>query len=126
LRPATINLTGILPQYANLKKLYSNTELFLLKKGYLCKKIKTMNTSAIRQKLYEYIKVADDKKVKAIYTIIESEVNELYEWWNDRDLMAELDCRSADLKSGKDKGYPWEEVKKELLNSRKTSTRNGV
>jgi len=85
-----------------------------------------MNTSAIRQKLYEYIKVADDKKVKAIYTIIESEVNELYEWWNDRDLMAELDCRSADLKSGKDKGYPWEEVKKELLNSRKTSTRNGV
>lgn len=78
-----------------------------------------MNTSTIRQKLYEYIRVADDKKVKAIYTIIESEVNELYEWWNDKDLMAELDARSADLKSGKDKGNPWEEVKKELINENK-------
>lgn len=43
------------------------------------KKSKTMNTSTIRQKLYEYIRVADDKKVKAIYTIIESDVIELYE-----------------------------------------------
>jgi putative addiction module component (TIGR02574 family) len=84
-----------------------------------------MNTSTIRQKLYEYIRVADDKKVKAIYTIIESEVNELYEWCNDKDLLAELDRRSADLKSGKVKGLPWEDVKKELLKSRKTSTGNG-
>ncbi|MEI6748728.1 MAG: addiction module protein [Bacteroidales bacterium] len=85
-----------------------------------------MDTSAIRQKLYEYIRVADDKKVKAIYTIIESEVNEIYEWWNDKDLRVELDSRSADLKSGKDKGYPWEEVKNELLNSRKTSSPDGL
>ena len=84
-----------------------------------------MNTSAIRQKLFEYIRVADDKKVKAIYTIIENEVNELYEWWNDKDLLKELDIRSADLKSGKDKGHQWEEVKKTLLRSPKTSTRHG-
>ena len=32
-----------------------------------------MNTSTIKQKLYEYIRVADDKKVKAIYTLIEGE-----------------------------------------------------
>jgi len=85
-----------------------------------------MNTSTIRQKLYEYIRVADDKKVKAIYTMIESDVNELYEWWNDKDLIAELDSRSADLKSGKDVGYSWDEVKKELVNSRKTSTQYGL
>jgi len=85
-----------------------------------------MNTSTIRQKLYEYIRVADDKKVKAIYTIIESEMSELYEWWNDKDLIAELDSRSADLKGGKDKGYSWEGAKKELLNNRKTPTRNGL
>jgi hypothetical protein len=77
-----------------------------------------MNTSTIRQKLYEYIRVADDKKVKAIYTMIESDVNELYEWWNDKDLIAELDSRSADLKSGKDVGHSWDEAKKELLNSK--------
>jgi len=76
-----------------------------------------MDTSTIRQKLYEYIRVADDKKVKAIYTIMENDVNQLYEWWNDKELIAELDSRSSDLKSGKDKGSSWEDVKKELLNS---------
>lgn len=77
-----------------------------------------MNTSTIRQKLYEYIRAADDKKVKAIYTILENDVNEFYEWWNDKDLVAELDSRSSDLKSGKDKGLSWDEVKKELFKSR--------
>ena len=83
-----------------------------------------MNTSTIKQKLYEYIRVADDKKVKAIYTLIEGEMNELYEWWNDENLITELECRSADLKSGKDKGIPWEIVKKDLLKRKKTSTRD--
>ena len=55
-----------------------------------------MNTATIGQKLYEYIRVADDKKVKAIYTIIESDANELYEWWNDKDLIKKLDSRSTD------------------------------
>jgi hypothetical protein len=77
-----------------------------------------MDTLTIRQKLYEYISKADDKKVKAIYTIIESDLNEFYEWWNDKDLIAELDQRSADLKSGKDKGQSWEGVKKQLLKSK--------
>jgi len=74
-----------------------------------------MDTSTIRQKLQDYIKVADDKKVNAIYTIIESDINEMHEWWNDEDLIAELDRRSQDLKNGNDKGKPWEEVKNELL-----------
>jgi len=74
-----------------------------------------MDTSTIRQKLQDYIKVADDKKVNAIYTIIESDINEMHEWWNDEVLIAELDRRSQDLKNGNDKGKPWEEVKNELL-----------
>jgi hypothetical protein len=40
---------------------------------------------------------------------------ELYEWWNDEQMVTELDRRSADLKSGKDKGIPWDEVKAHLL-----------
>ena len=64
-----------------------------------------MNTATIRQKLHEYISTADYKKGKAIYTIIESDLNEIYEWWNDKDLMAELDLRSDNLTSGRDKGY---------------------
>jgi len=73
-----------------------------------------MNTANIRQKLYEYIKVADDKKVKAIYTIVEDDINELHEWWNDKKIIDELDRRSADLNSGKDKGIEWEKLKNDL------------
>jgi len=81
-----------------------------------------MDTATIRQRLYDYIKVADDKKVKAIYTIIESDINKMDEWWNDENLIAELDKRSSDLKSGKDLGVSWEELKNELF----SSTRNGL
>ena len=73
-----------------------------------------MNTAEIRQKLYDYIKTADDKKVKAIYTIVESEINQVNEWWQDNELVAELERRSADLISGKDKGISWAEFKKGL------------
>ncbi len=78
-----------------------------------------MNTATIREKLYDYIRVADDNKVKAIYTMIENELNEPYEWWNDGELIAELDYRSAQLKSGNDKGRLWEDAKKEILSHRK-------
>jgi len=84
-----------------------------------------MNTIAIRQKLYEYIRVADDKKVKAMYTIIEDHPNEIDEWWKDKDFISTLDRISSDLKSGVDKGYLWEEVRNELLNTPNRSTQNG-
>jgi hypothetical protein len=74
-----------------------------------------MNTLTKRQKLFEYIKLADDKKVKAIYSIFENEINEMNHWWNDKQFIAELDKRSEDLKSGKDNGIDWEELKKELI-----------
>ena len=76
-----------------------------------------MNTSTIRKKLSEYIKVADDKKIKAIYTIVEGEINEMNQWWNDKDLVEELNTRSADLKSGKDEGIGWEELKNRIKKS---------
>ena len=33
-----------------------------------------MTTTAIRKKLADYLKIADDKKVKAIYTMVEDEI----------------------------------------------------
>lgn len=38
-----------------------------------------MVLSTIRQKLHDYINLAEDKKVKAIYTIVESDNNEMRE-----------------------------------------------
>ncbi|MCL4638291.1 MAG: hypothetical protein QHC79_04145 [Pseudosphingobacterium sp.] len=41
--------------------------------------------------------------------------NTTYSWWEDELLVKELDKRSKDLKSGKDKGVSFAEVKQRLL-----------
>jgi hypothetical protein len=69
-----------------------------------------MSTLEIRQKLFDYIRVADDKKVKAIYTMIESDIDQKVEIWTD-EFVEELNKRTQDLESGKSKGRTWEEVK---------------
>ncbi len=38
-----------------------------------------------------------------------------YNWWEDSTVIADLDKRSGDLKSGKDKGYSFADIKQELL-----------
>jgi hypothetical protein len=35
-----------------------------------------MNTTVIRQKLHNYLEVANDKKVKAMYTMVEEAIAE--------------------------------------------------
>ena len=76
-----------------------------------------MKPSTIRNKLSETIKAADDKKVKAIYTIVEREINEMDQWWNNKYLIEEINSQSADLKSGRDKGIEWAELKKRIKKS---------
>ena len=63
-----------------------------------------MTTIAIREKLYDFIRVADDKKLKAIYMMLEDEITETNEWWKDKLFVKELDSRHEALESGKDKG----------------------
>jgi hypothetical protein len=69
-----------------------------------------MTISTIREKLYDFIKVADDKKVKAIYLMLEDEISEETEWWKDKRLMGEFDRRYKAWETGKEKGYSLEEV----------------
>jgi len=70
-----------------------------------------MNTVAIRHELHDYIDKATDKRIEEIYAIINGSNAEAYKWWEDEELVAELERRSADLKSGKDKGVSLEESK---------------
>ena len=65
----------------------------------------------IRHKLYDYIRVADDKKIQAIYHLLESEIEETNEWWENKPFVAELDQRYEALASGKDKGFTVEQLK---------------
>ncbi len=81
-----------------------------------------MAATALRDKLHDYLRFANDKKIKAIYTMVEDELNNVYDMWKDKDFIAEMEKRSADLKSGKVKGNTWEEVKqkaKQSLNRKK-------
>lgn len=69
-----------------------------------------MTISAIREQLYDYIRVADDKKIKAIYMMLEDEIKSETEWYKDTAFVKELDEQYKAWKSGKDKGYTMDEV----------------
>ncbi len=55
-----------------------------------------MTATAIREKLYDYIKVADDKKLAAIYDLLEDQIEEYTDWHKDDVYIAELDARLKD------------------------------
>lgn len=80
-----------------------------------------MTATAIRQQLYDYIRVAEDRKVKAIYTMLEEEIAELYDHWNDTAFTAEIDQRSEDYKTGKVKGVAWSAARTQILKTGKAA-----
>jgi putative addiction module component (TIGR02574 family) len=65
-----------------------------------------MRTTQIRQQLHDYIDAAEDKKLKAIYTLLEIEdAHQLSEAQQ-----AELDRRYTDYQNGVGKTFTWEET----------------
>jgi hypothetical protein len=73
-----------------------------------------MTNTAIRTKLYDYIRIADNKKLHAIYNLLENEIEVKTEWWKDKDFMAELDRRHEALQSGEDKGITLDEMRESI------------
>ncbi len=73
-----------------------------------------MTTKAIREKLVKYLQVADDKKVKAIYTMVEDEINTSDNDW-DESFVAELYERSKSFADGTAKTFTWEETKQAAI-----------
>lgn len=69
-----------------------------------------MNSTAIRHKLYDYIRLANDKKLHAIYDLLEDEIVEMNEWWKDKQFVEELDSRLKALETGKDKGFTMQQL----------------
>lgn len=82
-----------------------------------------MTVAAIREKLFDYIRDADDKKVKAIYTLLEDQiVVEKYDWSKDEDFVAELDERVGRYEAGIDRGCTWNELEASLEERKKKRT----
>jgi hypothetical protein len=81
---------------------------------------------AVLKEFQEIEQVDEDGFTKAQRDFLAKEAaenTERYEWWNDEEMMAELDRRSADLRSGKVKGISLEESRAYLLSRLK---RNGL
>ena len=79
-----------------------------------------MNTAtSLRDRLYDYIRVADDKKLHAIYSLLENEITDTKEWWKDKKFVAELDSRYEAMEKGKDKGFTVEQIEASITKLRK-------
>ncbi len=77
-----------------------------------------MSSAAIRNKLYDYIRVADDKKLNAIYNLLENEIEQTNEWWKDKKFTKELDSRYQALENGSDKGFTIDQLEKSVTKLR--------
>jgi hypothetical protein len=77
-----------------------------------------MSNTAIRNKLYDYIRVADDKKLYAIYNLLENEIEQTNEWWKNKKFNAELDSRYEALETGADKGVTLEQLEQSITKLR--------
>jgi hypothetical protein len=67
-----------------------------------------MVLATVKEKLHEYIDHADEKKIKAIYTLVENEI-ENRSYLYDEETLNILRKTSSDYFSGKTKGHPLEE-----------------
>ncbi len=76
-----------------------------------------METQEIRKKLQNYIESAEEEKIKAIYTVLENDINAVYDHWDDPEFVAEMDSRVRELESGEVKGSTWQEIKQRALQS---------
>lgn len=67
-----------------------------------------MSTAQIRQRLHEIIDMAEDKKLKAIYTLLEDDEDDQYKLSVEQ--KEELDRRLADHQNNIGKTYSWAET----------------
>lgn len=69
-----------------------------------------MSTADIREKLHSYIETAKDKKVKAIFAMVEEEIEETGSHWKDETFLAELNKREKKYLAGKTKAYSVDDI----------------
>ncbi len=70
-----------------------------------------MTISAIRKKLKTYVDGVDDKKVKALYTLLQDEIEDSDGFSLSEEHLRILDKEHALHLSGQTKSYSWEDAK---------------
>ena len=85
----------------------SSIKILILAKSF------RMNTSIIRSQLHNYLEIADDNKVQAMYAIMKEEIKESFVDYSE-ELKATLDERFATYTGGEAKMISEEESKKKI------------
>ena len=75
----------------------------------------------MRSEVKKYIDTANAKVVKMVHAMLEVEKES--GWWKDEEIFSIVEERSAEYKSGKVKGIPWEIAKKQILSSKKKTNK---
>jgi len=74
-----------------------------------------MTASVIRNRLQEYLAVADLKKINAFYTMFETDIEDtLSEHELSPEQINEIENRRKEYMSGLSKTIPWEKAKKKI------------
>jgi len=76
-----------------------------------------MRKEAIREQLHQYIDIADDKKVEAIYTLRQNDIEHKYSYSAEE--IGILHERAEKYLKGEGKTYSVEEAHNETVNKRK-------
>jgi hypothetical protein len=64
-----------------------------------------MDNIELREKLHHYIENAEEKKLQAIFSMVEDEIKETYSFWDDEDFIAVLHEREQAYLNGTSKVY---------------------
>ncbi len=76
--------------------------------------VMSMNTTKIKEELYQYINQADDRFIQLVYAMVQADKKE-------QELLSQeekekLERRVERHKNGQSKSYTWEEVKARIRN----------
>ena len=69
-----------------------------------------MKTQELKEKLHNYIETAQAKKLKAIYTMVEEEIEGTNNFWEDEEFVSELERREKEYLNGNSKTYSMAET----------------
>ena len=73
-----------------------------------------MSTTTIRNKLIQYIQVADNDHLKALYTLLEDRIEQDLPWFEKVELIQEFTSRYENWKKGQEKGYSISDIDAEI------------
>jgi hypothetical protein len=64
-----------------------------------------MKSVELREKLHHYIENAEEKKLQAIFAMVQDEIKEYYNHWDDEEFITELHQREQAYLNGTSKTY---------------------